>query len=261
MFIYRPTDVPSTHKSASISWAGKQTDTVVNKSLSFQNVPPQDLKEPPKLKYLRENGEHILGSTDRGCSKVILNANFIPSNDADWMFETLLNEIQWKQQKNLKYGPDYKEPRLTEWFSNHPYHYSGVEQAFNPHWHPLLTALCDRINQEYRLHFNAVLANCYRDGHDSVDWHTDSEPALGNCPPIASLSFGDTRNFDLREIPATVANGDFTYSQQFRIPLSHGTLLLMLGATQHDWQHRVPKEYHDRKPRINLTFRTMHPSR
>lgn len=46
-----------------------------------------------------------------------------------------------------------------------------------------------------------MLANLYRDCHDSVDWHADDEPALGPQPTIASLSFGDTRNFELRKNP------------------------------------------------------------
>ena len=56
-----------------------------------------------------------------------------------------------------------------------------------------------------------------------------------------------------------IQKDDFSFSQHVRVPLSHGSLLLMLGSTQHDWQHRLPKEYHDRGARVNLTFRTMSP--
>lgn len=34
--------------------------------------------------------------------------------------------------------------------------------------------------------------------------------------------------------------GDFTYVERIRVPLSHGTLLLMSGATQDDWQVAPP---------------------
>jgi alkylated DNA repair dioxygenase AlkB len=44
-----------------------------------------------------------------------------------------------------------------------------------------------------------MLANLYRDGHDSVAWHADDEPDLGPNPTIASMSFGDSRNFELRQ--------------------------------------------------------------
>lgn len=45
--------------------------------------------------------------------------------------------------------------------------------------------------------------------------------------------------------------------EKVKIPLDHGTLLMMEGATQADWQHRVPKEYHSKEARANLTFRTV----
>ncbi|WP_368731275.1 alpha-ketoglutarate-dependent dioxygenase AlkB [Escherichia coli] len=37
--------------------------------------------------------------------------------------------------------------------------------------------------------------------------------------------------------------------------LTDGSLLLMAGATQRNWQHAIPKERRDKGPRINLTFR------
>ena len=62
----------------------------------------------------------------------------------------------------------------------------------------------DKINAETGLVFNSVLANLYRDGHDHVSWHSDDEPSLGQQPTIATLSFGDTRTFQLRKNPPQV---------------------------------------------------------
>lgn len=53
--------------------------------------------------------------------------------------------------------------------------------------------------------FNSLLCNLYRDEKDSVDWHSDDEPALGSCPVIASLSLGATRTFEMRKKPAPVS--------------------------------------------------------
>jgi len=39
--------------------------------------------------------------------------------------------------------------------------------------------------------------------------------------------------------------------------LHHGSLLVMSGATQTHWLHRLPQTKTVNKPRINLTFRTM----
>ena len=62
----------------------------------------------------------------------------------------------------------------------------------------------DRIEESTGYVFNSLLANLYRDGHDHVSWHCDDEPELGSEPTIASLSFGDTRNFELRKKPPDV---------------------------------------------------------
>lgn len=62
-----------------------------------------------------------------------------------------------------------------------------------------------RLEDIIGIRFNAVLANMYRDGHDHVAWHSDNEPSLGPEPTIASLSFGDERNFQLRKNPPVVS--------------------------------------------------------
>lgn len=45
---------------------------------------------------------------------------------------------------------------------------------------------------------NSVLLNYYRDGHDSVAWHSDDEMSMGVCPTIASISLGEIRRFDMK---------------------------------------------------------------
>ena len=79
----------------------------------------------------RENGEFELGRTKNGVSKIYLEAGYVQKSDADWMFKTLLNEINWKQQQNTKY--ESSEKRLSAWFSNYSYKYSGVVQEPNKH--------------------------------------------------------------------------------------------------------------------------------
>lgn len=155
-------------------------------------------------------------------------------------------------------GEAYDEPRLTCWYGELPYTYARSTMAANTQWHPLLLTLREAVEQASGCSFNSLLCNLYRDGHDSIGWHSDDEASLGNKPTIASLSLGDTRVFSLRKQPPPEENGDFTYVERIRVPLGHGTLLLMDGATQDDWQHQVAKEYHDRGPRINLTFRNIY---
>ena len=66
-------------------------------------------------------------------------------------------------------------------------------------WPIVLHDLKERLEENTGLQFNSMLANLYRDCHDTVPWHADDEEALGPFPTIASISFGDTRNFELRQ--------------------------------------------------------------
>ena len=113
----------------------------------------------------------------------------------------------------------------------------------------VLKKIKTRIEEVSEVKFNTVLLNLYRDGSDSNGWHSDDEPELGRNPVIASLSFGAERVFQLRN--------KSDKSLRKNILLEDGSLLLMKGATQHNWQHQIPKSKKITRPRINLTFRSI----
>ena len=58
-----------------------------------------------------------------------------------------------------------------------------------------------------------------------------------------------SRKFQLRRINNP--------KEKFEVELGHGSLLVMMGETQHYWQHQVPKTAKKKEERINLTFRKM----
>src|SRR5690606_28110797 len=126
------------------------------------------------------------------------------------------------------------------------YRYSGLTLEPLP-WTPALAAIRQRIEEYSDCHFNSLLANLYRNEQDSVGWHADNEPELGENPALASLSLGETRDFLLkhRDHP----------EQKVTMALEHGDLLIMKGALQHHWLHQMPKSKAQCGPRINLTFR------
>ena len=89
-------------------------------------------------------------------------------------------------------------PRLIAMYGPVGYRYSGVVHPPRP-LPPRLDAIRRRVEEVAGRAFNSVLANLYRDGRDSVGWHRDSDYAHGGQPDIASVSFGATRRFDLRD--------------------------------------------------------------
>lgn len=164
--------------------------------------------------------------------------------EADDLFATLTTSVPWEQKTIRMYGRETPVPRLTAWFGDATYSYSGTENA--PHaWLPELEALRARLEDVTGARFNSCLTNLYRAGADSVGWHSDDEPELGVNPTIASISLGDTRDFRLRhQASREVAT----------IPLGHGDLLVMRDESQASYRHSVPKRAHGAS-RINLTFR------
>jgi alkylated DNA repair dioxygenase AlkB len=127
------------------------------------------------------------------------------------------------------------------------YTYSGVTLEARP-WTAELQDIRSQVEAAAGISFNAVLLNQYRDGKDSVGWHSDDEPDLGTNPVIASVSFGGTRRFIMRH----KTRDDI---DRVELALGHGSMLIMGGATQHHWQHHVPRTARPVGTRVNLTFR------
>jgi len=171
-----------------------------------------------------------------------------PPQQAWSVFEQLRREIDWQQEEILIFGQRRPVPRLVAWHGDAGAHYSysGTDHRPAP-WTPLLCELRARVADLAGTDFNAVLLNRYRDGADGMGWHADDEPELGRNPVIASVSLGATRRFVLRHRRRRELRLD--------LPLPHGSVLVMSGATQHHWRHALPKSRRPVGERINLTFR------
>lgn len=169
--------------------------------------------------------------------------------DPEGLFAVLHEEIAWEQHAVTLYGRTTQTPRLTAWMGDASYRYSGIVNEPSP-WPRALRQLRERLRREVGFDFNSCLANLYRDGTDSMGYHSDDEPELGPRPAIASVSLGDRRRFVLRH---RVTRERWTWD------LGHGDLLVMRDESQSDYAHGVPKTSRSVGPRMNLTFRCFHP--
>lgn len=178
---------------------------------------------------------------------VIYYPNFIAPVQATKLMEVLSRTVPWKQDQITLYGKTYDVPRLQVWYGDPEASYEYSKLTLAPIvWTQELLELKLLCEQAAGVNFNSVLANLYRDGSDGVGRHADDEPELGIQPVIASLSFGQTRNLDFYHNNLT---------HKLRLPLESGSLLVMKGPTQHNWQHSVAKTKKAMAARINLTFR------
>ena len=176
----------------------------------------------------------------------------------------LWRELDWSQREIKLFGRRVMQPRLVAWYGDAGalYSYSGLTLQPLP-WHPLLLDLRLRIERHTGQQYNAVLANAYRSGDDSMGWHADNEKELGPRPVIASLSLGAPRRFLLRParhqpgLVAKVRGGVETGS--FGMTLENGSLLLMKAGCQQRYQHSLPRTRRAAGLRINLTYRWIVP--
>ena len=174
-------------------------------------------------------------------------------DDADRLFDRLREEISWEQHEITLFGRTVPTPRLTAWLGDMAYRYSGIVNEPKP-WPGALATMRDRLRNELGVSFNSCLANLYRDGTDSVGFHSDDEPELGPEPTIASISLGARRRFVLRHRATR---------ERWTWELGGGDLLVMRHESQRDYAHAIPKTTSAIGPRMNLTFRQFsesHPS-
>jgi alkylated DNA repair dioxygenase AlkB len=173
-----------------------------------------------------------------------------PMSDRD-IFQHLYEETVWVHEEVTVYGKRHFQPRLTAWYGDpgKSYTYSGTVMHPLP-WTNFLLTLKRELETFTEARFNSVLLNLYRDQNDRMGFHSDNEPSLGPEPTIASLSYGATRTLIFKHKRRT----DLSLH---RVNLTSGSLLLMKGSTQQNWNHGINKEAQVCGPRINLTFRNI----
>lgn len=163
------------------------------------------------------------------------------------LFDLLRTSTPWNHVSYNKPWGQIFTPRLTNCYGFHNWseeqRVSNVEPRKIPDY---LQTLLERVQAVSEDQFNFILMSLYRDGRDSISWHSDDERFLGPNPTIASLSLGGSRRFLMRHKQT---------KEKTEIQLNHGDLVIMHSDFQHKYEHHVPKTKKKVDPRINLTFR------
>ena len=165
--------------------------------------------------------------------------------------EEVIEGLVWREDFITMYGKTHPLPRKTAWYGEEGivHSYSGITMvALN--WTPLLLDLKNQLEIKLDTKFNSVLVNYYRDGNDHMSYHSDDEKELGLNPVIASLSFGETRSFQLKH--------KYDSSKKIiSLNITDGSLVVMKDELQHFWVHKIAKTKKKIGPRVNLTFRNI----
>ena len=200
------------------------------------------------MEFFKNNEEKLdLNLPDANISYL---PHFLETEAANLAFDVFLDELEWRQHTIKIFGKSLPQPRLTALYGINDQSYTYSNLTLKPlKFTPELLEIHQKLKELTKIDFTHCLANLYRDGNDSMGWHSDEEKELGENPVIASVSLGAARRFQLkhRSDPRL----------KYQLELEHGSLLLMAGTTQHFWKHQLPKTKKQLSPRINLTFRTI----
>lgn len=164
-------------------------------------------------------------------------------------YDTLFNKIEWKNDEAVIFNKHIITKRKAAWYgnSNYAYTYSNTTKYALP-WTKVLLELKVLAESLSQASYNSCLLNLYHTGDEGMAWHSDDEKALAKGGSIASLSFGAERKFSFKHKQT---------GETVSLVLENGSLLVMKGATQTNWLHRLPPAKKIHHPRINLTFRTI----
>lgn len=198
---------------------------------------------------------HNIDLADAVCVQI---ENWIESSECERYMEILQNEIEWKKQEITVFQRDGRaikrfEPRLTQFMASPGvcYEYSKRDNVGSG-WHPAIFELKEKAEQACLLcglepvTFNAAQMNRYEGPRHSLGMHADNEPDLVPCAPIASVSFGVTREFRIMRRDDE--------SLKWSLGLSDGCFMVMGGEMQRHYLHGVPAG-DEPGLRFNITFR------
>lgn len=180
----------------------------------------------------------------------------LKSGDSLYIQNKLRQLHHWAQPEFNFSGKIVKMPRCVAWFGPVDYVYSGLMHKAEsmPLWMNRLGVMVSEyasLALGKNIQVNSVLCNWYRDGQDSISFHSDDEHELGMNPVIISVSLGATRTFQFKE--------NKNPKNKVNYVLTDGSVVVMYGNSQSEWKHGVPKEPNVSGERFNLTFRMTYP--
>jgi hypothetical protein len=156
------------------------------------------------------------------------------AHDTEPVFERLVKEVRWSQNRQIRGGRKVDDPRLDGALS---FEESEADPMFR------FTRLI--LDARYRSRLSGPHLVFYRDGRDSMGFHRDDTLRYLDHTVIAGLALGATRPFCL----VSRKGGPIT-----EIVMAAGDLYVMGGRCQADWYHGVPK-LNECGPKISAVWR------
>ena len=180
---------------------------------------------------------------------VLYYEKIIADEEVIELYESLLNNIQWENERVIMFGKEIITKRKVAFYSDPSisYRYASKTKIGLP-WTSTLIIIKNRVESITKESYNACLLNLYHNGEESMGWHSDNEKEIIANSSIASLSLGAKRKFSFKHKIS---------KETVSIELENGSLLEMKGSVQALWWHALIKSKKVTDARVNLTFRQM----
>jgi len=172
---------------------------------------------------------------DDETGRIVYYPEVLDAAEAAALFAQLENSLPWAQETMWMYDHTVAVPRLL------------ARCAPDEPLRPELAGVKARVEQLVGVRFNAVSVQYYRDGSDSVAWHSDHTEDLIDRAHVALVSLGAVREMHIRSKSRP--------RRRFSIDLEPGSLLDMSGLTQQHWEHHIPKSSRATAPRMSIALR------
>jgi alkylated DNA repair dioxygenase AlkB len=153
-----------------------------------------------------------------------------------------LQQVEMSPECTRIFGRVIVTKRRSEQYG-HDYRYNPEAKEGKP-WTPLMSAIRARMQKVAGM-LDGGLVQVYPSGQVGLGWHEDA----GKPDVIASLSLGAERDFVFGVSRAGRCR------EVWRMRLGHGSLLVIPGATNAAFKHRVPPATRIIEPRVNVTMR------
>ncbi|HTX02103.1 MAG TPA: alpha-ketoglutarate-dependent dioxygenase AlkB [Candidatus Acidoferrales bacterium] len=174
--------------------------------------------------------------TDDETGTIVYVPDVFDRDESERLFAALRDEIPWESDRRWMYDREVDVPRLVAHYDEPPFP-SALEE------------IRVRVEPYVQVTIERIGLNFYRDERDSVAWHNDRIAVFGSAPTIALVSLGATRRMLLRTKPVVARK------RSLSLDLEAGSLLIMQGASQLNWEHSIPKEKRPIAARISVALR------
>ena len=201
---------------------------------------------------------------DSNGSLVFVIRNYLKDETGKELFTKLMEETPWHDEI-IYNGKLNKQPRKICLCGDSDFIYDHEDVKIKvDQWIPEIKELADKLEKELpkfnslyhipeELHFptgiklfNSCLLNLYRDGKDFFPLHSDLH-LIGPNKAVINISLGASRFFYFK--PKN------NLSQMIGTALNNGDCLIMLGNTQDQYLHCMPR-VESAEPRISITLRS-----